>query len=159
MSKVATAGLEGAILHVFGLADAFIDVCPEDIWKKKFGGWPVWQQLYHGFSTVDFFLRPEGAEQAPALFDHAVGDLSSSPELPPTKAAMKEYVAKVQARVREYAAGLSDATLAEKNTGLSARFGKDLTHSFTLSIIPGHIFYHLGSCDAALRENGHKGVF
>jgi len=24
----------------------FIEVCPEDIWTKKFGGWPVWQQVF-----------------------------------------------------------------------------------------------------------------
>ncbi len=159
MSRTAVAGLQGNFEHVFGLAMQYIDVCPDAIWGKKFGSWPVWQQLYHSLSSVDFFLRPEGVPQAKALYEPAVGDFKETPAPPADKAAFRTFAAGVKKVVDEYCTSLTDAKLGEINAGLSKRFGRDFTHAATLSLISGHIFYHLGSCDAALRENGLKGVF
>ena len=35
-----------------------IDECPDDLWTKKGGGFFYWQQVYHAFYIVDFFLLP-----------------------------------------------------------------------------------------------------
>lgn len=159
MSKTATQSLEGNILHSFSLADQFLTTCPDEIWGKKFGGWPVWQQLFHAFSAVDFFLRAqEAAEEAP-IFGPGVGELRDSTTEVPSKVIVQEFIVKVQAKVRAYIEGLDDAALGKKNEGLSSRMGRDVTHAATLGLLAGHTLYHLGSCDAALREHGLPGVF
>ena len=159
MSKAITQSLEGNILHAFGLVNQFLEVCPDDVWGKKFGGWPVWQQLFHPFASVDFFLRAADAAEELPLFEPGVAELKESPLLPPAKLLVKEYIEKAQARVKEYAAGLDDDSLSRKNEGLSARMGHDMSHAATLGMIASHTMYHLGSCDAALREQGIPGVF
>lgn len=159
MSKAITQSLEGGIMHSFALVNEFIKVCPEKVWGQKFGGWPVWQQLYHAFTAVDFFLRPADAPAEKNPFDDAFGDLKQSAPEAPAKELVKDYVEKAQAKVREYIAGLDDAALSAKNEGISARMGRDMNHAGTLALIASHTMYHLGSCDAALRENGMPGVF
>ena len=159
MAKVITQILEGNIMHAFGLVNEFIKVCPENIWEKKFGRWPVWQQLFHPFASIDFFLRSDTAEPEPALFEPGVAELKDISMKAPAKALVKEYVEKAQARVLQYTAGLDDAALAEKHEGLSARFGRDMTHAATLTLLASHTMYHFGSCDAALRDGGLPGVF
>ena len=49
--------------------------------------------------------------------------------------------------------------LAKKDEALSAGMGAEATNAMAVSMLAGHIFYHLGSCDAALRDNGLEGVF
>ena len=33
------------------------------------------------------------------------------------------------------------------------------THAAACAMLTGHVLYHLGTCDAALREEGLKGFF
>ena len=159
MSKIITQSLEGGVMHAFSLANEFIKVCPDTIWGKKVGGWPVWQQLFHTFGAIDFFLRDADAAEEPPVFGEGVTELKVSPAEAPSKDKVREYIEKKQAQVQAYAAKLDDAALAEKHEGLSKRFGRDVTHAGTLALIASHTMYHLGSCDAALRENGLPGVF
>lgn len=159
MSTIVTKSLEGNILHAFGLTTEFVKVCPDSLWGRTFGGWPVWQQLFHAFASVDFFLRAAGAAEEDPLFQPGVAELKESPKEAPAKTVIKEFMDKVQSRVLAYAASLDDAALEQKNEGLSARMGRDVTHAGTLALIASHTMYHLGSCDAALRENGQPGVF
>lgn len=159
MSKVITQSLSDNIMHAFTLVNEFLKVCPEAVWGKTFGGWPVWQQLFHAFAFVDVFLRAADAEPELPLFEPGVAELKDSPLEPPAKLLIKEYIEKAQERVRLYAANLDDASLAGKNEGLGLRFGRDMTHAATLALIASHTMYHLGGCDAALREEGLPGVF
>lgn len=159
MSKVITQSLEGGILHSFGLVNEFIKQCPDNIWGQQYGRWPVWQQLYHSFTVIDFFLRADGAAESAGFLPPAIGNLEVIGEKAPSKQAMQEYIEKAQEQVKTYVARLDDAALATKNAGLSARMGRDTTHAATLNLISAHTMYHLGSCDAALRQNGLPGVF
>ncbi|MDL2290755.1 DinB family protein [Desulfovibrio sp. OttesenSCG-928-F20] len=159
MSRTITQSLEGGITHAFALSEEFLRVCPENIRDKKFGGWPVWQQLFHPFASIDFFLRPAGAPEAASPFAPGVAELKQSPEQAPAKLVLEEYISACQALVKEYVASLDDAALAQKNEGLSQRIGRDMTHAATLALIASHTMYHLGCCDAALREHGLPGVF
>jgi uncharacterized damage-inducible protein DinB len=159
MSRIIVQSLEGSIQRGFGLVNQFLEVCPEAVWAKKFGGWPVWQQLYHTFASMDFFLPETNSAPVAPLFASDVAELKSTPPGTPEKSAIREVVAKAQAKAVAYAASLDDAALAQKNEGISSRIGREFTHAATLSLIAGHTMYHLGSCDAALREQGLPGVF
>ncbi len=159
MSRIITQSLEAGLQRAFSLADAFIKACPDEVWAQKFGAWPVWQQLHHPFASVDFFLRAENAAPEAALFEPGVAELKTIPRETPEKSLIHDSASKAQAKVRDYAAGLDDVRLGELNTGLSGRLGRDMTHAATLALIASHLMYHLGACDAALREQGLPGVF
>lgn len=159
MSRILVQSIEGGVFHAFSLCNEFLKACPEKVFAAKFGGWPVWQQLFHSFASIDFFLRPDGAPEEAPLFKPGVAELKEGPAEAPAKEVVLEFMEKAQKRVQEYAAGLDDAALALKNEGLSGRIGRDMTHAATLALIGSHTMYHLGSCDAALRENGLPGVF
>lgn len=159
MSDCIVKSLNGNLQFAFSLVDKFLSSCPDEVWSKKFGGWPVWQQLYHPFASVDFFLRPPEAPAEPPLFEEGVAELKVSPAQAPDKRTLGEFIAKAQARVTLYAATLDDAALPQRNEGPSVRMGREMTHAAVLDLIGAHIMYHLGACDAALREHGLPGVF
>ena len=159
MPRRTTQSLTENIQFAFELLNKFMDVCPEDIWAKKFGGWPVWQQIYHAISALDYFCAPLGAPEGPTPFGAEEAELATLGATAPGKAEFKAYAAKAQERVKTYLSGLDDATLPQSNAGLAERMHMPATHANTLSLITAHTLYHLGSCDAALRESGLPGVF
>jgi hypothetical protein len=161
MANPIKDSLAANVAHAFGLMDEFLKLCPEDIWAQRFGGWPLWRQFFHSFSAADFFIRPENAAEAPSPFGADAGNLHIKDCAAPTpsKEDMLQYMEPAQKRVNDYLAGLDDATLGQINKGLSARMGRECTHAFTVALLVSHTLYHLGSCDAALRESGRPGVF
>lgn len=159
MAGDITQSLAGNIQFALSLLNKFIDVCPDEIWAEKFGGWPVWQQAYHAVSTLDFFCAPLGAPAADSPFGAAEAHLAAIGAAAPGKAEFKAYAEAAQQRAFAYIAGLDDAALAQSNTGLAQRMGMAATHANTLALITAHTLYHLGGCDAALREHGLPGVF
>jgi hypothetical protein len=159
MSSLIVNSLNGQLQFTFSLVNKFLETCPDAVWNKTFGGWPVWQQIYHAFTAVDFFLRPPEAPAEASLCEAGVSELKHSPAEAPNKSDLCDFIAKAQARVMLYAATLNDELLSVKSDGPSARMGKEMTHAAILGLINAHTMYHLGSCDAALRQNGLPGVF
>jgi hypothetical protein len=161
MANPIKDSLAASVAHALGLLDEFLKLCPEDIWAQRFGGWRIWRQFFHPFSAVDFFLRDENAAETPSPFGADAGNLrvkdSSAPT--PNKEKMREYMEAAQKRVNDYLAALDDAALGQINKGISARMGREMSHAATIALLVGHTMYHLGSCDAALRESGRPGVF
>jgi len=164
MSQAIMNGQRAAFEHAYGLVTQFIEVCPEDVWTKKFGGWPVWQQVYHALGTLQFFTLQDGEMPEQGLYPPEVNRFQSTPDVPPGKKDVLEYATRMKAKADAYINTLMDADLPSVNQGLTARmkaFGmpRELSHSQTLAMLSGHTLYHLGACDAALRERGLKGVF
>jgi uncharacterized damage-inducible protein DinB len=143
---------------VFSLAAKFIEVCPEEIWTKKFGGWSVAQQLHHALAAVDLFVRAPQEKELENSFPEA-GDLASVAEKIPSREQAARFHAAAKAAADRYTDALSDDVLADRHEGASLRMGRDVTHANILVLLAGHLFYHLGACDAALREHGMQGVF
>lgn len=159
MANGITQGIAGGVMRSFSLMEAFVANCPDNIWNAPYGKWPVGQQVLHAYGAIDFFLRGPEDKEEETPFSEAVISLKEVPASAPAKEAASTYMAKCKARVEAYIASLDDAKLAEKHEGLSKRFGADMTHAATLSLIGSHNMYHLGSADAALRQNGLPGVF
>lgn len=163
MSRSIVDGQKAAFEHAYGLMARFIEVCPEDIWAKKFGGWPVWQHVYHALGSCQMGLR-DGETPEPGLYPPEVNMLENSPDNAPMKTDMQEYATRLKAKADAYFDTLKDADLSGVNQKLTDRMKargvtQEFSHTQTLAMISGHILYHLGSCDAALREGGLKGVF
>jgi hypothetical protein len=159
MSTMIRDSLLDSVQHAFGLMNEFTDRCPDAVWTEKFGGWPIWQQCYHCFVVMNFFLRRHGDPVGDTLFPLSVGRLDEVSGETPSRQTMKAFVLKEQEAALRYARTLDDAALSEKNEGLSERFGRVMTHAGTLALIASHTMYHLGTCDAALRQRGLRGVF
>ena len=159
MSQAIVSSLRGPIDHAFVLMGDFIAACPDDLWVEKKGGWPIWQQLYHNITAVDFFIEVKGESPAPPLASGEVCGLEEVGTAPLTKDQIKQACGAVKARVDKYVAALNDEDLAKRNEALFARAKMDMSYAATLSLLAGHTLYHLGSCDAALRDRGLPGVF
>lgn len=159
MSRAIVANQRGSFDFAFSLMNQFIEVCPDEIWNKKFGGWPVWQQVYHALNAVDFFISEPGGEPVPALTDPEVGSLHAQGKKPITKDEMRHFAAQVKSAADGYMAALTDADMLRVAAGATERMGRETLHATVMALMIGHMLYHLGSCDAALREHGLKGVF
>ena len=164
MSQAIVAGQKVAFEHAYRLMIQFIEVCPEHIWVESFGGWPVWQQIYHALGSLQPMTMGEGDTPEPGLYPPAVGTFEVIPDHAPAKKDVLDYAARMKAKADAYISGLRDADLPAPNQGLSSRMkARNIDHVFshaqTLSLLAGHLLYHLGSCDAALRQHGLKGVF
>jgi len=158
MSQTIVNALKGSIDYSFDLLNQFIDVCPDDLWGEKNGGWLVWQQVYHSISAVDFFIAYDG-EKEPPLAKEGVADLDEVADTVVSKEKIKAACVAARERLSQYVASLKDEDLPKRNEGVFARSQWEVTHAGTLSLLAGHNLYHLGSCDAALRNRGLKGIF
>ena len=143
----------------YALLCKFVEECPDTIWGETFGGWPVWQQLYHSLHAIGLFSLKTDDAPLEGLFEPEVARLGPAPATPPSKSEMMTFAGAAKAKADAYFKSLSDGVLATKNAVLAARMGRDLTHAGTVVLLSAHTLYHLGSCDAALRQHGLKGVF
>jgi uncharacterized damage-inducible protein DinB len=88
-----------------------------------------------------------------------VSGLSKTAETVVAKAQLKAAMQAAQATVEKYVASISDDDLTKRNQAVYDAIQWDISHAFTLSMLSAHNLYHLGSCDAALRNHGLKGAF
>jgi len=155
--KSITDSLKVSFDRVWGLLVQIIDVCPEAVWAKKAGGFVFWQQLYHCFSVANMIL-PKDSIPEPGPWGTEIAQFKAEPTTTPSKEELKAYAAKVKAQADAWIATLDDGSLLETHEGLSARWGTPMNNTMAFSIMLGHPYYHVGSCDAILRDNGEKGV-
>lgn len=140
----------------------FINKCPEKIWAQSFGGFLVWQQVYHAFAIYDFCEKGEHeAFFSSGLFGENEADVVLFKKIPSTlqKDILLEFSIKVKAEIDTYFDSLKDEDLAKKHERLSARLGREFSVLEAINLITNHNMYHLGGCDAALRGNGYKGIY
>lgn len=160
MSRAIVAELQGPYQRAWSLMTQFIDVCPEEIWAEKNGGWPVWQQVAHAVAVLNFFLlEKEDDTFVPAPAELGVLMLKEQGQQVVSKEAMKAYGAAVMAVVDARVAELTDADLTRTQERVSKKIGRDLSYGAVMVMLGSHTMYHLGSCDAALRDHGLPGVF
>lgn len=159
MSRNIVLGLQIPLNHALGLVNKFIEVCPDEIWTEKKGGWPVWQQIYHALATFDLFIAPPERDFPAPLADADVRGLRKVSGILIPKAAVQTIAAAVKSRVDSFVKGLTNSDLPKLNDHLFAQLKMELNLAGTLSSLAGHTYYHLGSGDAALRDHQRPGVF
>jgi uncharacterized damage-inducible protein DinB len=156
--RAVTEALKANFDRSWDFLTQIIDVCPDAVWNRKAGGFVFWQQLYHCFACVDFFILPKDGTPEAGPWGGDVAMFKADPETTPAKAEVKAYAAKKKASADAWIASLDDAALAKEHEGFSARRGASMSNAMVLAIMSGHSSYHIGSCDAILRDNGGKGV-
>jgi len=159
MSNQTVQALSASFGISFALLKQFIKVCPADLWQEKFGGWPVWQQVYHAIGAIDFFTLGANLPSSESPLANAVGGLEVQGEKGLNQVEMETFASKMEEKGKAFFNLLSDDQLAQKNIPLSEAMGNETTNATALAMMAAHTLYHLGSCDAALRQRGLKGVF
>ena len=159
MSRDITNAIQAPYRHSWNLLTQLIDTCPDNIWNETRGGWPFWQQVAHTLAVLNFFTLAENEEPLPAPCDMATLMLKVQGSCAISKDAMRDYAETVRICVDGWLDGLSDSDLVKVHTVLSKKIGRDVTFGAAIAMLASHTCYHVGSCDAALRDNGLPGVF
>lgn len=144
--------------RAMGLCDKFWVICPESVWTKRSGGWPVGRQFYHLCQAAGLFIAGLGGEKAESANPKA-GDLGEDRDYCPSKEEAKELFNSVSQALNKLLDSLNDEDLLKNNPAFSQRLGKEVNNAECLNLMVSHMLYHLGSCDAALRGAGLEGAW
>lgn len=158
MSKAFVDVLRFGSGHALQLCNKFLEICPEDIWRQKDGGWPVGQQFYHLLLASGKFLAGMG-ESGVENPDPKGGQLSDDRTYCPSKDAARKFFNNISLGINKLLDRLDDEELLQKNQQFSQMLGKEVNNAECLNLMVAHMLYHLGSCDAALRNAGLEGAF
>ncbi len=159
MRKTTVTALTKPIFLAHSMLGQFIEACPDDLWTQTFGGWPVWQQVYHVYSAYDYFtLQKNGTPLSPLCPDNVAG-LQTPGTRPLSKDQIKAFAEGAKKQAEAYIATLDDDALTAINEGFSSRRDMEFDNAATLVMLAGHTLYHLGTFDAGLRERGLQGIF
>lgn len=150
---------KGEFDRFFGMLEQQAEICPDDVWAAQAGGYPFWQQHLHVLATTILYARAqrppfEGLPWAPPVMM-----LSQTLPEPISKADIKALAAKAKAEADAFINSQTTASLTQRHDGISGALGKEQTIQTALMALVRHLCYHLGACDAALRDKGYKGVY
>ena len=136
-----------------------IEVCPDDLWATKVGGFYFWQQVYHILAHFEFFSRREGDGPRPLPWPMDVIMFAREGLPAPSKARMLAFAGEMEALAYAYMNNLSPHEITAPNPVLSAIVERPVNHLAGLMKFTAHTAYHLGCFDALLRERGLPGVY
>lgn len=145
-------GIDFALMH----CKKFLAICNDEVWKEKNGGWPVGLQYYHALGATGMLLGSITNKKIENPVPEG-GNLAGGDQVIASKEQAAQFLANIQAAVDNLSTSLTDAELLEKNEMVSKVLGRDATNAAVLELIAIHMVYHLGSCDAALRNHGLEG--
>lgn len=135
----------------FSMLEGVIEICPDELWNKKSGGFIFWQQVLHALSGIHGWLREEKPEEIPSFptFDgrNIYPELENDPEVSLTKADIRKLCQETKEVAKKWFAGKDDNWL---KTPLFNTF----THFDNTIGQLRHLMYHIGHCEAIFREYG-----
>jgi hypothetical protein len=141
---------------VYGFLEKAVALTPDDLWRKKVGGFWYWQQLVHVFGLLDSFCKEAGSPPTQTRYDADLIRLVRDGETVPTKADVLDLARRMTVTAHAYFERLTDEDLFAKNSARSQRMNRDVTHLEALITLIAHGMYHVGVCSMELRELGIK---
>jgi uncharacterized damage-inducible protein DinB len=81
------------------------------------------------------------------------------PDLPAKKSEIADFIKDANVLTEKFFSSLDDQALPNLHEGFSARRNMPVTNAGVITGITGHLYYHFGQCDAALRDHGLEGLF
>ncbi|MDR2339223.1 MAG: DinB family protein [Deltaproteobacteria bacterium] len=155
MAQPIAEALMDASSGNYALFDKFVSTCPDEVWLSDFGGWPIWQQYAHTLWVNVLFLP---GEPKPGLLPDLPDDvvqLKAKGGEPLAKDAAKKSLEAIRKATFDYLASLSDGDLPK----VAKKLGENEFSNLKITtLLGGHIMYHLGVFDAALRERKLPGI-
>lgn len=150
---------KGEFNRFFELMKKQIDVCPDELWNEKEGGYVFWQQIFHTAACVELYALPEGQPSQQTMYGREVVMLSSEAPTPMSKNELLDFTEKMQKLAYTFIDGMTVSKMTERNERMSKVTGKDMTKQNALIALVRHTCYHLGCCDTVLRSHGIAGVY
>jgi hypothetical protein len=153
MGKLAES-FKGVIISGLDLIEQEINNCPEKLWEEMFGGDYYWDQICHAVGSVPLFLSLVGSKETVELPKGASGNLhqQANPGEPHGKQLVLDALKKSKDIAIAFFDNFDDADLLKEVNF----FGITITTAGLFIFMASHIQYHVGACDAALRQNGAK---
>lgn len=145
--------------RVMHLVRKCIEVCPEDLWCAKDGGFYFWQQIYHALAHLEFFSRRDYHGPRPLPYPLDVVFFANERQAAPSKTEMLALAANMQTLAHAYMDTLSPHEITAPNEVFSAIVERPVNHLVGLMKFTAHTLYHLGCCDTLLRQRGLPGVY
>jgi hypothetical protein len=133
------------------MLEKIIEICPESLWNKKVSGFVFWQQLLHTFSGIYCWLREEKLEIMPPLMfsifngKKIYAEFERDPEIDLSKNDIRKLCDETKVTAEKWFKEKDDIWLKK------ILFGKLTNFDNTMGQIK-HIMYHIGHCEAILRE-------
>lgn len=156
MSTGFTQNYKNALFFSLEHYEKFLEICSDVLWKTKAGGWTLAQQYYHGLVATNMLMESISGKAVENPNPEA-GLIMEKPDIVPEKAQAALFLANIKLAATAMFENLTDEKLLLKNESVSKKFGRDVTNALVLELIPVHLSYHLGSCDAELRNNNLQG--
>ena len=145
--------LKNQFLASFSMLEKILDICPDEIWRKKISGFIFWQQLFHTLAVEQYFLREGNTEFLEAepfkgkeLYSHR---MEKDPEVVLSKDVLKKFCNETKEIAEKWFNGKDDNWLNLS----SSIYNKVTNHEAMLTQIR-HIMYHIGHSEAIFRGNG-----
>ncbi|MDR2406010.1 MAG: DinB family protein [Deltaproteobacteria bacterium] len=139
----------------YSLFDRFLNESPKDIWESKFGGWPIWQQFVHTLFVNVMFLPTAPQKDFLPGVSLEISTLKEMGTTPFSQESAKKSYEEIKRATFDYLDTLKDADL----TSLGKKMGEtEFSHLKIITLLNGHLMYHLGIFDAALREKNLPGI-
>jgi hypothetical protein len=155
MSEPILQALKESSSGSYALFEKIVSACPQDLWESSFGGWPLWQQYMHTLWVNLVFLPGEPQLGLLPEMPQAAVQLEEKGANPISREDAGKCLEGVKKATFAYLDSLKDSDLPKT----SKKMGEtEFSNMKTIGLLNGHIMYHLGVFDAALREKGQKGI-
>jgi len=138
----------------FDMLETMIDACPDRLWNQKHGGFLFWQQVLHAFHGNQYWTRPLGKEFIEPFAPRLVyPELDHDPVDRVSQGEMRAWAAQIREQNQAFFADKTDAWLTE-----ASAVQPSLTNLDVVVMQIRHLQYHVGHCNAILRENRVQAV-
>jgi hypothetical protein len=133
----------------FAMLREIIDICPQGLWESVSGGYPFWQQIMHTLMGTQYWLR-ESAEliSEPDFGLGKVPDLGSVPDFILSREQVRNFADEVAISAWKHLDSMNDEKLIR-----ASAVNPKTTYLDNIIGQIRHIQYHVGHCDAILREH------
>ena len=136
-----------------------IEMCPQELWQSKNGGYYFWQEQVHVFYCVQLYALPEGQEEECFGMEKKALMLKEEAPSPLSKQEVLEIAGKMKAMANVFLGRMTQADFMRPNPALTRYAGKERPNVAALIAMVRHYSYHIGSCDAMLRSHGLPGIY
>ena len=158
MAEAVIANFKKDFDMFWGLLGQQIARCPEGVWAKKAGGFPVWQQMLHAVAVTELITLPAGAPSRQTMYEKGVIQFVVTPEAPMRKEDLVALAEVIKLQAHAFMDGQTLESLGHTHEKFSGVFGTPLSNQSAITMLIAHLAYHVGACDAVFRDNAIPGV-
>jgi hypothetical protein len=163
-NNVLVKYLEKRFILYFKQLEDIIEICPDELWNKKCSGYTFSHQLVHALGHIFLWLRDEKINFFDGIND-GINGLSINNELDvESKDLIKEFYSKnnvleicngTKKQCKKWFKDKNDSWLL-LSIKMDVKSEKIFTNFAVTIEMSEHIMYHIGHCEAILREHNIK---